>query len=57
MQSDKKVSGGTVYCVLPERIGAVRIVPLEREVMREWFQSAAAASKRLAAVATARKSG
>ena len=30
MQQDKKVSAGTIYCVVPERIGSVRIVPLEK---------------------------
>ena len=39
MQQDKKVSAGTVYCVVPERIGSVRIVPLERDKTRAWFDA------------------
>lgn len=39
MQQDKKVSAGTVYCVVPERIGAVRIVPLEKDRIRAWFEA------------------
>jgi 3-dehydroquinate synthase len=39
MEQDKKVSAGTIYCVVPERIGSVRIVPLELEKTREWFDS------------------
>ncbi len=39
MQQDKKVSAGTVYCVAPERIGAVRIVPLAKEQTRAWFET------------------
>ncbi len=38
MQQDKKVSAGTIYCVVPEQIGAVRIVPLEKNKTRAWFQ-------------------
>src|SRR6059036_2451654 len=30
MQHDKKVAGGRLYCVLPERVGRVVIEPLER---------------------------
>ena len=37
MQQDKKVSQGRLYCVLPERIGAVRIAPLEQAAFRQWF--------------------
>ncbi|MBI4001507.1 MAG: 3-dehydroquinate synthase [Nitrospira defluvii] len=40
MQQDKKVSAGTVYCVVPERIGSVRIVPLEKDKTRAWFDAA-----------------
>ena len=39
MQQDKKVSAGTVYCVVPERIGSVRIVPLAKEQTRAWFET------------------
>jgi len=38
MQQDKKVSAGTIFCVVPEQIGAVRIVPLEKATTRAWFQ-------------------
>ena len=37
MQHDKKVIKGDIYCVLPERIGEVRVVPLIRESIRKWF--------------------
>ena len=37
MQSDKKVLHGTVYCVLPKRIGEVAIVPLQRHDCADWF--------------------
>lgn len=37
MQHDKKVAQGRVYCVLPERIGAVTIAPLERSAVKQWF--------------------
>lgn len=39
MQQDKKVSAGTVYCVVPERIGSVRIVPLAKEHTRAWYET------------------
>ncbi len=39
MQQDKKVSAGTLYCVVPERIGVVRIVPLKKDETRAWFQA------------------
>lgn len=37
MQQDKKVSAGTVYCVVPESIGAVRVVALPQQETRAWF--------------------
>lgn len=37
MQHDKKVAKGRLYCVLPERIGWVRIAPLERVSFKRWF--------------------
>jgi 3-dehydroquinate synthase len=37
MLTDKKVQQGTVYCVLPRRIGDVAIVPLRRQNCAEWF--------------------
>ena len=41
MQSDKKVLHGTVYCVLPSRIGDVAIVPLNRQDCAKWFATVA----------------
>ncbi len=38
MQQDKKVSAGTIYCVVPEQIGAVRIIPLKKDKFHAWFQ-------------------
>ncbi|HJU03500.1 MAG TPA: 3-dehydroquinate synthase, partial [Nitrospiraceae bacterium] len=38
MQHDKKVADGRIYCVLPERIGRVRIAPLEQAALKEWFE-------------------
>lgn len=55
MQLDKKVSAGTVYCVLPEKIGAVQILPLEREATRDWYQHAAAAGKPAAGTTSTRR--
>ncbi|MBM4124045.1 MAG: 3-dehydroquinate synthase [Nitrospira sp.] len=37
MQHDKKVAQGRLYCVLPERVGRVTIAPLERAVVKQWF--------------------
>lgn len=37
MQHDKKVAQGRVYCVLPEKIGKVRVVPLDRTEFKRWF--------------------
>ena len=37
MQHDKKVAQGRVYSVFPERIGQVRIAPLERSDCKQWF--------------------
>ncbi len=37
MQQDKKVSAGAVYCVVPESIGAVRVVALPKQETRAWF--------------------
>ncbi|HJR75960.1 MAG TPA: 3-dehydroquinate synthase [Nitrospiraceae bacterium] len=42
MQSDKKVLDGTIYCVLPRRIGDVAIVPLNRQDCARWFAALAA---------------
>lgn len=37
MQHDKKVAKGRVYSIFPERIGQVRIAPLERSDCKRWF--------------------
>lgn len=52
MQQDKKVSAGTVYCVLPERIGSVRIVPLEKDTTRAWFDATRARPPRRGRIST-----
>ncbi|MGZ9151590.1 MAG: 3-dehydroquinate synthase [Nitrospira sp.] len=56
MQQDKKVSAGTIYCVVPERIGSVRIVPLEKDTTREWFDAMSAREARSGKVATTQRS-
>ena len=38
MLHDKKVVRGTVHCVLPSRLGKVTVQPLERHVVKQWFQ-------------------
>jgi 3-dehydroquinate synthase len=43
MQHDKKVAKGRVYAIFPERIGQVRIAPLERADCKRWFLSRRAA--------------
>jgi len=37
MQHDKKVVKGQINCVVPRRIGDVRVVPLIRQHIRQWF--------------------
>lgn len=37
MQQDKKVSAGTIYCVVPESVGTVRVVALAKQETRDWF--------------------
>lgn len=37
MQQDKKVSAGTIYCVVPESVGRVRVVALAKQETRDWF--------------------
>ena len=39
MQHDKKVAKGRVYSIFPERVGQVRIAPLERADCKRWFLS------------------
>ena len=38
MLHDKKVSGGQVIGVWPERIGQVRIGPIEKQVFEQWYR-------------------
>ncbi len=52
MQQDKKVSAGTVYCVVPERIGSVRIVALEKDRTRAWFNAIRLRESRLTNVSS-----
>ena len=47
MQHDKKVIKGDIHCVLPKRIGDVRVVPLVRESIRRWFSVQRSSSARL----------
>jgi 3-dehydroquinate synthase len=56
MQQDKKVSAGTIHCVVPERIGSVRIIPLEKDKTREWFNIIRAREARLEKVTIAQRS-
>ncbi len=39
MQHDKKVVKGEIFCVLPNQIGDVSVVPLVRDSIRKWFAS------------------
>jgi 3-dehydroquinate synthase len=46
MQHDKKVVKGQVNCVVPQRIGLVDVIPLNRSDVRKWFsQSLPVAAK------------
>ncbi|NKB80627.1 MAG: 3-dehydroquinate synthase [Nitrospirales bacterium] len=38
MLHDKKVVCGAIHCVLPSQIGKVTVQPLERRVVKQWFQ-------------------
>ena len=44
MLHDKKVSSGQVVGVWPERIGHVRIAPIEAQVFRRWYAASQSAS-------------
>ena len=35
MQHDKKVVKGTIYCVVPQSIGRVDVIPLDRKVVKK----------------------
>jgi 3-dehydroquinate synthase len=45
MRHDKKVSGGQVYCVLPERVGRVIVAPIEQQQAKRWFERHAHGSR------------
>lgn len=56
MLHDKKVSGGRVIGVWPEKIGQVRIAPIEEAEFHRWYATAAGVSERKAGhAATGRK--
>ena len=44
MRHDKKVADGRVHCVFPERIGAVRVAPLEAAAVKGWLADRASAA-------------
>jgi 3-dehydroquinate synthase len=53
MLHDKKVSGGQVVGVWPEKIGQVRVAPLGRKVFERWYaERKDAAPQRVAAKAS-----
>ena len=37
MQHDKKVVGGQINCVIPERLGQMQVLPLNRPDIQKWF--------------------
>jgi len=39
MERDKKVIGGEIYFILPEKIGSVRIAPVERKVLKGFLKT------------------
>ena len=45
MQHDKKMAEGRLHCVLPEQVGRVTIVPIERSMVKEWFASVGQAAR------------
>ncbi len=56
MQQDKKVSAGTIYCVVPDSVGTVRVVALAKPETRAWFTTIRRREpRRRAAVATRRR--
>ncbi|MBS0168796.1 MAG: 3-dehydroquinate synthase [Nitrospira sp.] len=56
MQQDKKVSAGTIYCVVPDSLGTVRVVALAKAETRAWFTTIRRReSRRSAAIATGRR--
>lgn len=56
MQQDKKVSAGTIFCVVPDSLGTVRVVALAKAETRAWFMTARRREpRRRAAVITGRR--
>ena len=39
MERDKKVVGGEIFFVLPEKIGSVRIAPIDRKVLKSFLSA------------------
>ncbi|MFQ5780876.1 MAG: 3-dehydroquinate synthase [Nitrospiria bacterium] len=39
MERDKKVVGGEIFFILPEKIGSVRIMPVDRKDLKDFFRS------------------
>lgn len=39
MERDKKVIGGEIYFILPEKIGSVRIAPVERKILKGFLKT------------------
>lgn len=39
VESDKKVVGGEIFFVLPEKIGSVRITPIDRKVLKAFLST------------------
>lgn len=39
MERDKKVVGGEIFFILPEKIGSVRTVPIDRKVLRAFLSA------------------
>ena len=37
MQHDKKVVKGAIHCVVPKSIGRVDVIPLDRKLVKNWF--------------------
>ncbi|MBI3802859.1 MAG: 3-dehydroquinate synthase [Nitrospirae bacterium] len=39
MENDKKVAGGEIFFILPEKIGSVRIAPVDRKVLKAFLSA------------------
>ncbi|MGD9852530.1 MAG: 3-dehydroquinate synthase [Nitrospirales bacterium] len=46
MQHDKKVVKGQINCVIPERLGQVQVLPLNRSDLQKWFSQTTLPYKR-----------